>query len=424
MTEKKRLTDNLLKKLEHNGKEYVIWDSTQPGLCIKVGAVRGKTFAVKFRVGKGRGGIQKFPKLGSWPTVSIDDARSKASELVSAGWQNVDLLQQQEAAQAAAKAAKDAEHAAYYKAANPADTAFLKTVWMQYAKLKKQSLAEKTHKNLVRRFSHIAAVLGDDIKTADIKVIDVENIRDYLGDKRVEFNQTLASLSAVMASEVYEGRIERNACKRVKPYPAKYREVVLTDTGVKDFVRYFNDLSNFETHRHNYARFLLVMLYTGFRNRMLASLMKKDNGENNYLDGAVAVFRKHKTAHRNAKPERVQVSKKALEIMNAAMEATPDNPYVLGSHDSREYYKLRPLNPTIIEKMANSVAGMFETEGDGKFTAYSLRHTFGTRLVEKGASIHAVSKAMLHADLRTTMRYVKSTEKSREDIANFIDESY
>ena len=422
--QKKRLTDNLLKNLEHNGKEYTVWDSMQPGLCVKVGGVRGKALAVKFRLGQGRGGLQRFPKIGDWPTLSIDDARYKAAELVAAGRHNIDLLEEKKVDEKQREIDRVNKILKQYNAANPDDPSFLKSAWLTHAALKKSAQSKKTHSNLVARFRHFETLFKQDVKTTDLKPEDMEKLRQHLIGKPVEFNATIAALSSVLNNEIYEKRIDRNICKRVRLYPATYRDVVLTDAGYDDFVEYFSDLNNFEFHRRNYARMLLAMLYTGWRNSMLISLMRKDSGSNNFLDGNVAVFRNHKTAKKKSSPERVAISIKAMQIMHDAMDATPASPYVFGSHDQREHFKNSSLSQTVVEKMANTVADKFETEGGGKFTAYVLRHTFGTRAIAKGAPVVFVSRAMLHSDLRTTMRYVKTTEKSRQEMADFVDANF
>lgn len=48
------------------------------------------------------------------------------------------------------------------------------------------------------------------------------------------------------------------------------------------------------------------------------------------------------------------------------------------------------------------------------FTTHQLRHSFGTELVDLGVSIEVVADTMGHHDLRTAMRYVKVSERRRQ----------
>ena len=53
---------------------------------------------------------------------------------------------------------------------------------------------------------------------------------------------------------------------------------------------------------------------------------------------------------------------------------------------------------------------------------HSLRHYFGTRLVEKGANIRAVQELMGHSSLGTTQVYVGVTAKHLEGAVNLLEE--
>lgn len=52
---------------------------------------------------------------------------------------------------------------------------------------------------------------------------------------------------------------------------------------------------------------------------------------------------------------------------------------------------------------------------DSKLTAHSLRHSFGTDLVEAGVDIRVVQELMLHEDLSTTQIYTGVSERLKKD---------
>lgn len=51
---------------------------------------------------------------------------------------------------------------------------------------------------------------------------------------------------------------------------------------------------------------------------------------------------------------------------------------------------------------------------DERLTAHSLRHSFGTELVEAGVDIRVVQELMLHEDLSTTQIYTAVSERLKQ----------
>ena len=69
---------------------------------------------------------------------------------------------------------------------------------------------------------------------------------------------------------------------------------------------------------------------------------------------------------------------------------------------------------TSLRKSFNKVldaAGIERADsGEGKISWHSLRHTFGSRLGEVGVDAEAIRELMGHADLKTTQKYLKTSE--------------
>lgn len=62
--------------------------------------------------------------------------------------------------------------------------------------------------------------------------------------------------------------------------------------------------------------------------------------------------------------------------------------------------------------------------GESGITMHSLRHTYATMLVERGASIFQVKELLGHADIKSTMKYVHAdpTLMARQLASRFLDE--
>jgi integrase/recombinase XerD len=57
---------------------------------------------------------------------------------------------------------------------------------------------------------------------------------------------------------------------------------------------------------------------------------------------------------------------------------------------------------------------------DKQLTGHSLRHSFGTELVRRGANIRAVQELMRHASLATTQGYTQVLDEDRREAQSVL----
>ncbi len=95
-------------------------------------------------------------------------------------------------------------------------------------------------------------------------------------------------------------------------------------------------------------------------------------------------------------------------------------------------YKVRSINGDFVffndfgtKIDANKLKKAFrKTAGDAKiadFHFHDLRHTFATRLVQKGVDLYKVSKLLGHKDIATTQRYAHHYPESLRDGVDILD---
>lgn len=58
---------------------------------------------------------------------------------------------------------------------------------------------------------------------------------------------------------------------------------------------------------------------------------------------------------------------------------------------------------------------------EGRVTVHTLRHTFASRLVQKGVDIYKVSKLLGHTNIKTTQRYAHLAEADLEDAMSVLE---
>ncbi len=72
------LTKKSIENLEITGKRYSVFDDDLKGFGVRVGIKGDKSFYLLYRVGKGRSAIKRWLRLGSFPTMTVEQARQLA----------------------------------------------------------------------------------------------------------------------------------------------------------------------------------------------------------------------------------------------------------------------------------------------------------------------------------------------------------
>ena len=79
----KRLTKEAVDRAAPKSKRYEIWDDALPGLGLRVEPTGTKSFIFRYRpAGTGREGVKRFLKIGRYGSLTPDQARNKAKELL------------------------------------------------------------------------------------------------------------------------------------------------------------------------------------------------------------------------------------------------------------------------------------------------------------------------------------------------------
>jgi integrase len=194
---------------------YLIWDTHQRGLALRVQPTGSKSFVAVYS----RHGRPRWLHLGKADAIALSDARSMAAEAMLA-------------------VAKGGDPAAERKAERGGGTfADLAGKYLeQYAK--KHNKSWRQGAALVDRF---AIPRWGKLAAGSITRADVKQMMARI-DAPIVANQTLAAISAIFSWGVKEEIVAANPCKLVERNPTKSRERVLADSELSKFWRAFDSV--------------------------------------------------------------------------------------------------------------------------------------------------------------------------------------
>jgi integrase len=212
--DKRRLTDLYVRKIKPKVAAYVVWDTQQHGLAIRVQPTGAKAWKVIYS----RHGRPRWLHLGNANAIGLADARTLAAEAMLA-------------------VAKGKDPAAEKKAERGVGTfADLHRRYLE-GHAKKRNKSWRQGETLVSRY---ATPRWGRLEASTITRADVKALMARI-DAPVLANQVLAAVSAVFTWAVREDILLTNPCKLVARNPVKSRERVLSDSEVPKFWSAFDD---------------------------------------------------------------------------------------------------------------------------------------------------------------------------------------
>jgi integrase len=154
----------------------------------------------------------------------------------------------------------------------------------------------------------------------------------------------------------------------------------------------------------------LFALNTGLRQSEILTLKRHD----------VNLFAKTVTvAKENSKTKKtrtIPLNGCAFEIMKRKLSVASISGYVF----------VDALTGDMItrSKLASEFRRCVRKSGIARFRFHDLRHTFATRLVQRGVDIYRVSRLLGHSDIATTQRYAHHYPESLRNSVDILDDLY
>jgi integrase len=210
---KKRLTELAVRKLKPGPAPYLIWDTLQRGLAIRVQPSGGRTWKAIYS----RHGRPRWYHIGDAGAIGLADARKLAARVMLA-------------------VAEGKDPAAERKAERGSGTfADLHAKYLETAKLKNKSWRQSEY--LIRRY---AMPRWAKLAAPSITYDDVEALLGRIAAP-VLANQVLAAVSATFSWAVKKRILPANPCRGIERHKTRSRERVLSESEVPRFWTAFDD---------------------------------------------------------------------------------------------------------------------------------------------------------------------------------------
>jgi integrase len=210
-----RLTELNVRNARPAKAAYLIWDTHQRGLALRVQPTGNRSFVAVYS----RHGRPRWLFLGKADAIALSDARTLAAKAMFAVAEGGDPAADKKAERGAGTFAD--LHGRYLE---------------QYAKKHNKSWRQAAA--LVERF---ALPRWGKLQAGLITRADVKQLMARI-EAPIAANQTLAAISAVFTWGIREEIVAANPCKLVERNPTKSRERVLSESDIPKFWQAFGDL--------------------------------------------------------------------------------------------------------------------------------------------------------------------------------------
>jgi integrase len=365
------LTVKQIDRLKADGRRTDNWDASLPGFGIRVTPDGRKTFFVRYRYA----GLRRRFTLGTYPSLSLADARTRAKKALAKVSDGTDPLDEQKKKEEAERQKRMAG-ISFEELAN----AYLED---EVSKLRsKYEVGRVFKRDLIPALGKERAV-SDSIRPAIRQLVS-----EIAKKKPVMANRTLAYVRRMYQWALENDRIKTNPCVSIpRPGQEKQRDRVLSEI---EIAKIWEALDN-ENQRT--AALIRLILLTAQRPGEVASIRWQDIDSNWWT--IPVEFAKNGLSHR------VPLSPQALEVIEQIRKVEADRkdkdgcPWVFPNpkRTDRMYWYQKLVERVRPQSRVND------------WTAHDLRRTAASIITSMGFTRLVVGKILNHAEPEVTKVY-------------------
>ena len=390
----KRFTDALIKGLKPTNKRAILFEDRGRGFGLRIESSGRKSFFLEYRFGEAEERRNRVLTIGKYPTVSLTEARSIASQSLSQIEQDIDPATQ-----------KLTKKIGDRNALTVGD--LVEEYIEKWAKVKKKERSWKEDERLLNK--DILPVIGRK-KAKDIRRKDIVLLLDAIVERgaAITANRVLAVTRKMFNFAVGRDIIDASPCVQI-PAPSKEnrRERYLSEDEIKVFWEKLDDAKMSQEIRLA-LKFLLV---TGQRkNEVIGAEWSEFDLKNKWWT-IPAEKSKNKLTHR------VPLTSTAMEILNALKKSTGQYQFVFASpvgHTKRNPERKAGMFPilgsAVDRALRNNQTNNLKTKQKNifnldHFTPHDLRRTTASMMTKSGVDRLVLKKILNHADREVTAIY-------------------
>jgi integrase len=375
---KRRLTELFVRKAKPRASAYLVWDTHQRGLALRVQPTGSRSWVVVYS----RHGRPRWYHIGN-DAIGLADARRLAAKAMLAVAEGKDV-------------------AAEKKAERGAGTfADLAAKYLEHAKRVNKSWPQSD--SLVRRF---AIPRWGKLAAAAVTRGDVRALMARIESPSIA-NQTLAAISAIFSWGIEQEIVAANPCRLVRRNVIKSRERVLSDSELPKFWKAFGDLDPVR------GAALKMILLTGQRPGEV-SAMRAEHVVDGWWQMPGEPIHGVWPGTKNAASHRVWLPKPAQDLLAAMSDGDGATGYIFRSPRGGSVGKIDDAMRSICPKL-----------GVERATPHDLRRTHGSTVTALGFGRDAMNRIQNHkeggiADVYDRHHYEAETKRIMEAVANKI----
>jgi len=247
---------------------------------------------------------------------------------------------------------------------------------------------QRSQKDNIYKMGQILEYFGE---TRPIRSITTEDVDEWTtslknrGDKNTTINRKLAGLRKVLKFSLKRKKIDECPYFTLQSEKENQRYRWITDEEERLILEYFKE-------DREMTRFFIILVDTGMRRGELLNLTKNDV---NFTNSMVSIWETKADL-----PRSIPMTPRVIAMMRWCVNGSSHKLFNKGVH----YYRWR------WDKMKEEL-------NLKDVVVHTLRHTFASRLAQRGGNIYHIQKLLGHRDISNTMIYA---HLAPQDLASCI----